>query len=389
MTTNPRTTAVVPFSSLTTFRVGGEPAEYAEATSVRELTALLDEGWRRYDDWMVVGGGSNLLVGSDGFPGIAIAVRTRGIERVDVPEVPDGTVRVRIQAGESWEDVVAFAVDAGLSGIEALSGIPGSSGAAPIQNIGAYGAEIGDVLSSVELYDRESGRLERVRADELGLGYRTSVLKRHGGGPAEREAVVVSIDLDLTRSVDGLGAPIAYPQLAKALGVELGDRVALAEVRRAVLALRSSKGMVLDPDDRDSWSAGSFFTNPIVSERFAAELPADAPRWPVDDVEEPVTVLPLDGSAGFDLPILSPLVEDERRVKLSAAWLIENAGIGRGFALPGSNAAISSKHTLALTNRGNASGEDIAALARYVQARVQSEFGVLLLPEPVVVGLDI
>lgn len=389
MTTAHRMTTGVPFSSLTTFRVGGEPAEYAEASTVDELTALLDDGWRRYDDWMVVGGGSNLLVGSDGFPGIAIAVRTRDIELLDAPDVPDGVVRVRIQAGESWEDVVAFAVDAGLSGIEALSGIPGSSGAAPIQNIGAYGAEIGDVLSSVELYDRETGRLERVRADELGLGYRTSVLKRHGGGPAEREAVVVSIDLDLTRSVDGLGAPIAYPQLAKALGVQLGDRVDLAEVRRAVLALRGSKGMVLDADDRDSWSAGSFFTNPIVSERFAAELPAGAPRWPVGDVEEPVTVLPLDGSAGFDLPVPSRVAEDERRVKLSAAWLIENAGIGRGFSLPGSNAAISSKHTLALTNRGNASGEDVAALARYVQARVQSEFGVILLPEPVVVGLEI
>ncbi|RWZ59610.1 UDP-N-acetylmuramate dehydrogenase [Labedella populi] len=385
-------TTVVPFSSLTTFRVGGEPAEYAEATDVRGLLALLDDGWRRFDEWMVVGGGSNLLVGSDGFPGIAIAVRTRGIEVIsgqDEPDVPEGAARLRVQAGESWDRVVAFAVEEGLSGIEALSGIPGSSGAAPIQNIGAYGAEIGDVLSSVELYDRESGTLERVSARDLGLGYRTSVLKRHGGAPAEREAVVVSIDLDLRRSLDGLGAPIAYPQLAKALGVDLGERVALADVRASVLALRGSKGMVLDPDDHDSWSAGSFFTNPIVSERFAADLPADAPRWPVGEVDEPVTVLPLDGSAGFDLPRPASVAEEERRVKLSAAWLIENAGIGRGFALPGSRAAISSKHTLALTNQGNASGEDVAALARYVQARVQSEFGVLLLPEPVVVGLDI
>jgi UDP-N-acetylmuramate dehydrogenase len=382
-------TTVLPFSSLTTFRVGGEPAEYAEASDVAELLSVLDDGWRRFDDWMVVGGGSNLLVGSDGFPGIAVAIRTRGIEVLEGHDVPTRIARLRVQAGESWEDVVAFAVDAGLSGIEALSGIPGSSGAAPIQNIGAYGAEIGDVLSSVELYDRESGTLERVPARDLRLGYRTSVLKRHGGAPAVREAVVVSIDLDLERSTDGLGVPIAYPQLAKALGVGLGDRVSLAEVRRAVLALRGSKGMVLDPDDRDSWSAGSFFTNPIVSERFATDLPADAPRWPVGEVEEAVTVLPLDGSAGFDLPVPAPAAEEERRVKLSAAWLIENAGIGRGFALPGSNAAISSKHTLALTNRGNASGEDIAALARYVQARVQSEFGVLLLPEPVVVGLDI
>ena len=227
-----------------------------------------------------------------------------------------------------------------------------------------------------------------VPASALALGYRTSVLKRHGGEPAEREAVVVSVDLDLVRSVDGLGGPIAYPQLAAALGVELGDRVPLRAVRDSVLALRTAKGMVLDAADHDTWSAGSFFTNPIVTERFATTLPPDAPRWPIGDVEEPVTVLPLDGSKGFDLP-LPPVDEEERLVKLSAAWLIENAGVHKGFALPGSRAGISTKHTLALTNRGNATGEDVASLARYVQARVQSEFGVLLRPEPVVVDLDI
>lgn len=381
-------TAVTPFSSLTTFRVGGEATEFVEAPTREDLLAAVEDGWRRFDDWMVVGGGSNLLVGSDGFPGIAIAVRTRGIDIVEADGLPDGVVRLRVQAGESWDGVVAFAVDAGLGGIEALSGIPGSAGAAPIQNIGAYGVEISSVLASVELVDQSTGRLSHVPSSELELGYRTSVLKRHGGAPAEREAVVVSIDLDLVRTTDGLGGPVAYAQLAGALGVSLGDRVPVRAVRDAVLALRASKGMVLDDRDPDTWSAGSFFTNPIVSERFAATLPADAPRWPVGDVEEPVTVLPLDGSKGFDLPP-APTDEQERLVKLSAAWLIENSGVHKGFTLPGSRAGISTKHTLALTNRGGATGEDVAALARYVQARVQSEFGVLLRPEPVVVDLDI
>lgn len=379
---------MLPFSSLTTFRVGGEADELVVATTRDELIAAVEDGWNRYDEWMVVGGGSNLLVGSDGFPGIAIAARTRGIEFVDAHDVPERVVRLRVQAGESWDDVVAFAVESGLGGIEALSGIPGSAGAAPIQNIGAYGAEVSSVLASVELLDRATGLLSNVPAADLALGYRTSVLKRHGGAPAEREAVVVSIDLDLSPSTDGLGGPIAYAQLAGALGVRLGDRVPLRSVREAVLALRGSKGMVLDDADPDTWSAGSFFTNPIVSERFAASLPADAPRWPVGDVEEPVTVLPLDGSKGFDLPP-PPAHEQERLVKLSAAWLIENAGVHKGFALPGSRAGVSTKHTLALTNRGGATGEDVAALARYVAARVQSEFGVLLRPEPVVVDLDI
>jgi UDP-N-acetylmuramate dehydrogenase len=382
------TTDTIPFSALTTFRVGGEAEEFVEAATRDELVAAVVDGWSRYDEWMVVGGGSNLLVGSDGFPGIAVAVRTRGIDIVDSADVPDGTVRLRVQAGEPWDALVAFAVASGFGGLEALSGIPGSTGAAPIQNIGAYGAEVGSVLASVELLDRSTGRVSHVPASELELGYRTSVLKRHGGAPAEREAVVVSVDLDLERSPDGLGGPIAYAQLANALGVGLGDRVPLTEVRQAVLALRGAKGMVLDESDPDTWSAGSFFTNPIVSERFAATLPPGAPRWPVGDVEEAVTVLPLDGSKGFDLPP-PPRQEQERLVKLSAAWLIENAGVHKGFALPGSNAGVSTKHTLALTNRGFATGEDVAALARYVQARVQSEFGVVLRPEPVVVDLDI
>lgn len=382
------TSDTIPFSALTTFRVGGAAEEFVEATTRDALVDAVTRGWSRYDEWMVVGGGSNLLVGSDGFPGIAVAARTRGIDVVPSNDARPGTVRLRVQAGESWDAVVAFAVDAGLGGIEALSGIPGSCGAAPIQNIGAYGAEVGDVLSSVELLDRSTGLVSHVPASELELGYRTSVLKRHGGAPAEREAVVVSIDLDLEGSRDGLGGPVAYAQLAGALGVSLGDRVPLRQVRDAVLALRGAKGMVLDDRDPDTWSAGSFFTNPLVTERFAATLPPDAPRWPVGDVEEPVTVLPLDGSKGFDLPPAPP-VEEERLVKLSAAWLIENAGVHKGFALPGSRAGISTKHTLALTNRGAATGEEVAALARYVRARVQSEFGVLLHPEPVVVDLDI
>jgi UDP-N-acetylmuramate dehydrogenase len=354
----------VTLADLTTLRVGGPAGRLVEAASREELIAAAAE--LRPDD-LVLGGGSNLVVADAGIPGTVLRVATRGIHEA-------GASTLRIEAGESWDAVVAHAVARGLAGIEALSGIPGTTGAAPIQNIGAYGQEISDVLMAIELLEPGADAPVRVEREQLELGYRTSALKR------ERSGVVVAVELAL-RDEGGLSAPIRYAQLASALQVELGDRVGVAQVRAAVLTLRGSKGMVLDPGDPDSVSAGSFFTNPVVSESFARELPADAPRYP-QDPEEPARVLPL----GSDIPPLAPPAS--RHVKLSAAWLIERAGIARGFALPGSRAGISAKHTLAIVNRGGASAADVLQLADFVQTRVVSEFGVLLQPEPTLVGFD-
>jgi UDP-N-acetylmuramate dehydrogenase len=360
------------FSQLTTLRVGGPVRTLVEATTREELIATALEFWSEPEDWLVLGGGSNLVVSDEGFDGNVVRVATRGIDRAS-----DGVPRILIQAGEPWDAVVAFAVENGLAGIETLSGIPGTAGAGPLQNIGAYGQQLGDTLLAIEFLDFESGEVVTLATEELGLGYRTSALKRG------RLGVVLSLELGL-HDEGGMSDPIAYAQLASALGVELGERVPLEQVRDAVLALRASKGMVWNPADPDSISAGSFFMNPIVSETFARTLPADAPRYPTEP-EEPPRVLPL----GSEITARDVPPPDEYRVKLSAAWLIERSGIERGFALPGSAAAISSKHTLAIVNRGGASAADVAQLAGYVRTRVLSEFGVALQPEPVLLGIQL
>lgn len=369
-------------AELTTMRVGGAPARLVAPGHRDALIGAALDVWGSGDDWLLLGGGSNTVAGDDGFDGTVIRIVTRGVERLPAPE---GRVRLRVQAGEPWDELVALAVRSGWAGIEALSGIPGSTGAAPVQNIGAYGQEIESSLLGVEFLDYESGEVKTLTTAELGLGYRMSVLKNGLLG------VVLSVDLELAdNTVPGgfgapLSAPIAYAQLADALGVAIGDRVSVAELRRAVLALRSSKGMVLDPADPDSVSAGSFFTNPIVSESFARTLPRNAPRWPVTPPEPDAVIgLAPDGVHPYDIP---PLADGPYDVKLSAAWLIENAGIRRGYSLPGSAAGISTKHTLAIVNRGGATAQDIVQLASFIQARVQSEFGVLLRPEPVFVGI--
>jgi UDP-N-acetylmuramate dehydrogenase len=350
--------SVLPLSELTTLRVGGPARELLSPATTAELVAAAQDTWGRNEPWFALGGGSNLLVADEGFDGTVIRVLTKGIEAADSgSDANDATQIVRVLAGEPWDAVVAFAVEHGLSGVEALSGIPGSAGAAPVQNIGAYGQELSEVLESVDFLDEESRERVILTAAELELGYRTSSLKRG------RRGIVLSLDLKLGRS--GSSAPIAYDQLAAKLGVAVGDSAPLADVRNAVLALRASKGMVLDPADRDSVSAGSFFTNPIVSENFARGLPQDAPRWILDP----------------DAP--------ESAVKVSAAWLIEHAGIRRGFSLPGSRAAVSSKHTLALVNTGSATAEDVAELARYIHLRVLSQFGIMLQPEPQLIGVDL
>lgn len=359
----------------TTLKVGGPADEVVAPSDEASLVAATLGVWASGDDWFVLGGGSNVVVSDEGFAGTVIRVVTRGIEVLP----GDGdAVRLRVQAGEPWDALVRFAVEHGLAGLEALSGIPGSSGAAPIQNIGAYGQEIASHLVAVDFLDWGTGELGRVETSALDLEYRGSAIK------SGRRGVVVAIELELVRTAGGLGEPIGYPQLAAVLGRSVGDRVPLADVRAAVLALRASKGMVLDAADPDSVSAGSFFTNPIVSERFAGTLPLDAPRWPVSADTSVPMVRPLDSFDPSDVPVIRAAAD--RRVKLSAAWLIEHAGIARGFRLPGSRAAVSGKHTLAIVNTGAATATEIAELARYMQARVLSTFGVILHPEPVFVG---
>jgi len=392
------------FSELTTLQVGGPADKLVTATTQRDLVDLAVEAWTKGDPWLALGGGSNLLVGDAGFDGTVIRITTKGIEVLPVePPRPADRVRLRVQAGETWDDLVAWAVEHGYAGIEALSGIPGSVGAAPVQNIGAYGQELEATLVAIEFLEEGADAPRRMTADELGLGYRTSVLKRGLRG------IVVSVEFDLhdttlERTVLGeaLGRPIAYGQLADALHVNLGDRVPISRVRESVLGLRASKGMVLDAGDPDSVSAGSFFTNPIVTERVARTLPGDAPRWYLgEDAADEVTLLasgvddsPLDQFLAHQASLAAVDTSTDAApadplVKLSAAWLIERAGIRRGFALPGSRAAVSSKHTLALTNRGGASAEEIVQLARFVQSRVQAEFGIMLHPEPVLVGIEL
>ncbi len=360
------------FASITSMRVGGEPTAFIDATSHEQLIAAALDTWSTGDPWLVVGGGSNLVVADEGFDGTAIRVLTTGIERL--PSAPN-TARLRIQAGEPWDAVVAHTVTNGWAGIEALSGIPGRTGAAPVQNIGAYGSELSDTLVAVKFLDYLDGDVQRLTPADLELEYRGSAIK-YG-----RRGVVLAIELELADLGDGLSAPIGYDQLATALGVPLGARVPLAEVRSAVLAVRASKGMVLSDTDPDSVSCGSFFTNPIVGENFARTLPPETPRWPMEPDPAPRAV-PLG-----EQPALPPERTDHR-VKLSAAWLIEHAGIGKGYSLPGSRAAISSKHTLSIVNTGGATAAQVAELGRFVQTRVFSQFGVQLQPEPVLVGLE-
>jgi UDP-N-acetylmuramate dehydrogenase len=363
---------VTAFSELTTMRVGAAPARLVVADETDELIEAVRAAWADGEPWFVLGGGSNTVASDEPFDGTVVHVRTRGVERLD--DV-DGRVRLRVAAGEPWDDLVARTVDEGWSGLEALSGIPGSTGASPIQNIGAYGQEVASTVVSVDFVDADTGEFVRVPAANLGLGYRTSVFKQG------REGLVTAVEFAL-RDDGGASEQVSYPQLAGALGVDLGARVSVADVRSSVLALRASKGMVLDADDPDTWSSGSFFTNPVVSRQAASALPVDAPRWPVDPEPDDVAV-PLG-----DQPAPPP-APTSGAVKLSAAWLIEHAGIARGFRLPGSGASVSTKHTLALTNRGGASAADVVELARFVQQRVSSEFGVLLRPEPVLLGLDL
>lgn len=337
------------FASLTTLRVGGTPSQVIACTSADELAETVARLDAAGTELLVVGGGSNLVVADGQLDLAAVLVRNEGIELVDAS-------LVRVAAGTEWDSVVAFAVDHGLGGIEALSGIPGSAGATPVQNVGAYGSEIADVLTRVRLYDRETGEAGWVPASALDLAYRYSNLK------FTARAVVLEIELRLERT--DLSIPLRH------LG---GQRVPLAQARQSVLETRRAKGMVLDPADHDTWSAGSFFTNPVVPAALADEIEAKV------RVADPAAAMPR-YAAGES-------ATGEAMVKLSAAWLIERAGFERGFPGDGAPARLSTKHTLALTNRGSATAADIVALAKRVQGGVVKQFGVELHPEPVWVGL--
>ncbi len=339
----------------TTLRVGGPAAELVLATTEAELIAAVRDADVAGTPVLVLGGGSNLLIADEGFDGRVVKIDTRGVE-ADSDDPDDlaclGAVTLTVAAGEPWDDVVARCVASGWVGVEALSGIPGLSGATPIQNVGAYGQEVAQTIARVRTWDRREGALRTFAAADCGFGYRTSRFKEEPG-----RYVVLDVAFLLRQGT--LGAPIGYAELAGRLGVGLGERAVLADVREAVLELRRAKGMVLDAEserDHDTWSAGSFFTNPVVAPE---AVPEGAPAWPQPD----------------------------GRVKTSAAWLIEHAGFGRGYG--SERAALSSRHTLALTNRGGATATDLLALAREVRDGVERRFGIRLVNEPVLVGCSL
>jgi UDP-N-acetylmuramate dehydrogenase len=339
----------VALADLTTLAVGGPAQRYVQADDASALIAAVREADAEGLDVLVLAGGSNVVVADAGFPGTVVHVKSRGIEVVD--DASCGGVMVTVSAGEPWDAFVARAVDEGWVGVEALSGIPGSAGATPIQNVGAYGQEVAQTIAQVRTFDREAGEVRTFAAGDCDFGYRTSLFRRNPR--------YVVLDVTFQFVVGTVSAPVAYEELAVALQIGVGDRAPLTEVRDAVLALRAGKGMVIDPDDADTRSAGSFFTNPILLAEQAERLPLDAPRWPLAD-----------GS-----------------VKTSAAWLIQNAGFSKGFAQ--GSAALSSKHALAVTNRGGASADDVLGLAATIRAGVYERFGIVLEPEPVLIGASL
>jgi len=319
----------VELAELTTLRLGGPAGALVEARTEAELVEAAPEAA------LILAGGSNVVVADAGVPGTVVRVCTRGVER-------DGA-RLTVAAGQDWDALVAMCVAEGLGGFECLSGIPGSVGATPIQNVGAYGQEVSETVVSVRVLDRATGEVHDMSPAECGFVYRGSVFKYHD------RRVVLSVTFAL-READESG-PLRYAELCRALDVPVGGCAPLAEVREAVLALRRRKGMVIDPADPDSVSAGSFFTNPILD-----RAPDGAPAWP----------------------------EPDGRVKTSAAWLIEQAGFTRGYG--NGRVGISSKHTLALVNRGGGTTAELLALAREIAAGVRERFAVDLHPEPVLVG---
>ena len=337
-----------PLANHTTFRLGGPARRFVEATTEQQLIDTVADCDSRGEPVLVLGGGSNVLIADEGFDGTVVKVATRGV-RAEVGDCSGA--QLEVAAGEVWDDLVARAVAAQWSGMETLSGIPGSVGAVPIQNVGAYGAEVATLIQRVRTWDRAEGAIRTFAAAECGFGYRDSRFKREKG-----RHLVLRVDFQLP--LGELGQPVRYPELARALGVAVGQRAPAARVRETVLAIRRRKGMVLDANDHDTWSAGSFFTNPILTPGQAASLPAEAPRFPAGE-----------------------------GVKTSAAWLIQHAGYPAGHG--SGPARLSTRHVLALTNRGCATTADVLALAREIRDGVRERFGITLVPEVNLVGVSI
>src|SRR5690606_13414280 len=348
----------VNLAGYTTLRLGGPARRFVEATTEAELVGAVRRADEEGEPVLVLGGGSNLVVSDDGFPGTVVHVGTRGTERV---AAENDTVLVRVQAGEDWDPFVARCVADGLSGVECLSGIPGRVGATPIQNVGAYGQDVSETIVEVRAYDRETRTVVALGPDDCRFTYRNSVFKGND------RYVVLDVTYALHEAEES--QPIAYAELAKKFRVRTGDRVPLKEARDALLDLRRVKGMVLDPADPDTRTAGSFFTNPVLAPGQLAELERRVAERLGPDVTFP------------------RYPEDGGRVKTSAAWLIDRAGFGKGHTVGA--ARISTKHTLALTNPGGAKTADLLALAREVRRGVRDAFGVELVNEPVLVGVTL
>jgi len=344
-------------SELTTLRLGGPAERLVDARAEEDIVAAVREADAAGEPLLVLAGGSNVVVADAGFPGPVLRIATRGVAR---SELADGRVQLDVQAGENWDALVASCVLDGLAGVEALSGIPGSVGATPIQNVGAYGQEVSSVIVAVRAYDRVRRETCVLAPEDCRFAYRSSMFKRD-----PQRWVILNASYALRRRE--LSEPVRYAELARRLEIELGACAPPAEVRAAVLELRRGKGMVLDPDDADSVSAGSFFTNPVLSEDAFAELKRRAAARLGPDVAPPAWPQP------------------DRAVKTSAAWLIERADFARGYGNP-DGIAISSKHTLALTNRGAGTARELVALAQEIARGVRAAFGVELVPEPVFVG---
>ena len=333
-------------AQLTTIRVGGTPNLLTIAATESEIIEAISTADDAGQEVLIIGGGSNLVVADD-FKGQVIKIASTGIEN-------DSTVCagawVTVQAGHTWDDFVQTAVKNGWLGVEALSGIPGTVGATPIQNVGAYGQQVSETIAQVRAWNRETKKIEIIFSANCEFGYRSSVFKQF-----PNRWVILSVTFQLP--LGELSSPIKYNELAVYFDCEIGDRVTAHDLRNGVLELRAGKGMLVTEEDQDSWSVGSFFMNPRVDSNVAELLPADAPAWP----------------------------EPDGRFKVSAAWLIEQAGFAKGFGL-NDRATLSTKHTLALTNRGNATSNDIIELARHIQSGVQEKFGIELKPEARLVG---
>ena len=331
----------------TSLRVGGPAKKFVEVGTESEIIAAIEAAGDT--PILIIGGGTNILVADSGFEGTVIRITSHSMQS-EVDACSGATLT--IGAGEDWDAFVALTLDRGFAGLETLSGIPGTVGAAPIQNIGAYGHEVSEFITRVRTYDRQAKGLKTFTNSECDFSYRNSHFKAHPG-----RYVVLDVQFNLRRGE--MTTAITYAELAKNLGIAVGEKASIIQTRAAVLELRAAKGMLLNPSDRDSWSAGSFFTNPIVSKEVAATLPEDAPKWPTAD----------------------------GMVKTSAAWLIENSGVHKGDSHGG--ARVSTKHVLALTNAGNATATDIAELAKSAQKSVFEKFGITLEAEVNLVGITL